>query len=55
MNPADGPFAAAVKGTIALQRYGRPEEIAALASFLCSDDAAFITGASLKADGGASA
>lgn len=26
MNPADGPFAANIKGAIALQRYGKPEE-----------------------------
>lgn len=33
-------------------RVGRPEEVAAAASFLASDDASFITGASLAVDGG---
>jgi len=33
-------------------RMGQPEEIAALAHFLCSDEAAFITGAAYPIDGG---
>jgi 3-oxoacyl-[acyl-carrier protein] reductase len=33
-------------------RFGRPEEIAGLAAFLCSPSAGFITGACLVADGG---
>ncbi len=33
-------------------RMGEPEEIAALAAFLCSDEAAFITGAAYDIDGG---
>lgn len=34
-------------------RMGRPEEIAALAAFLCSDEASFVTGAAYDIDGGA--
>ena len=34
-------------------RMGRPEEIAALVAFLCSDEAAFITGSAYDIDGGA--
>ena len=33
-------------------RVGRPEDIAALALFLCSDEAGFITGENICADGG---
>jgi len=35
-----------------LRRLGRPEEIAAVAAFLLSDDASFITGHALPVDGG---
>lgn len=38
--------------TIPLGRYGRPEEIAALATFLCSPQAAYITGQTIVVDGG---
>ncbi|WP_116140477.1 acetoacetyl-CoA reductase [Trinickia diaoshuihuensis] len=37
---------------IPVGRLGRPEEVAALVAFLCSDDAAFITGADLAVNGG---
>lgn len=37
---------------IALKRWGRPEEIARAALFLCSEDASFITGSTLVVDGG---
>ena len=33
-------------------RFGLPGEIAAAAAFLCSDDAAYITGHTLPVDGG---
>ncbi len=35
-----------------LKRFGSPEDIAATALFLASDEAAFITGQTLLADGG---
>lgn len=34
-------------------RMGRPEEVAALVAFLCSDEAGFITGSAYDIDGGA--
>ena len=37
-----------------LRRLAKPEEIAATAAFLLSDDASFITGAPILADGGVS-
>ena len=36
----------------ALKRVGRPEEFAAVAAFLCSEKASYVTGASLMIDGG---
>ena len=52
MNPANGPFADTLRGHMAIGRYGRPEEIAGFVAYLASPEAAYITGASLLADGG---
>jgi NAD(P)-dependent dehydrogenase (short-subunit alcohol dehydrogenase family) len=38
--------------TQALGRMGKPEEIAAAAVYLASDEAAFVTGSCLMTDGG---
>ncbi|KNG94531.1 SDR family NAD(P)-dependent oxidoreductase [Pseudaestuariivita atlantica] len=43
---------AAYHDAIPLNRYGSEEEIAALIAFLCSDDASYITGQCIAADGG---
>jgi meso-butanediol dehydrogenase/(S,S)-butanediol dehydrogenase/diacetyl reductase len=44
-----------LRRTIPLQRWGRPEEIAAVIAFLTSADASFITGAIVPVDGGVTA
>jgi 3-oxoacyl-[acyl-carrier protein] reductase len=57
----DGPLARSVFGdrleneleSIPVGRLGRPAEVAALVSFLLSDDAGYITGATLDVNGGA--
>jgi 3-oxoacyl-[acyl-carrier protein] reductase len=55
MNPSDGELSKLVKHTIAVERYGRTEEIAAFVAFLAGPESGYLTGASLKIDGGASA
>lgn len=44
----------AILGQIAMRRYGEPEEVASVVAFLCSDDAAYITGQTIEISGGLS-
>lgn len=46
---------AKVNEGIPMKRHAQPEEIAALYAFLASDDAAYITGADIRIDGGETA
>jgi NAD(P)-dependent dehydrogenase (short-subunit alcohol dehydrogenase family) len=47
----EGPWPS-VRARMPLARFGRPEEIAAVAAFLASDEASFVTGHTYAADGG---
>lgn len=51
-NPASGPFAETMLGLLAVKRYARAEEIAAMTAYLAGPEAGYITGASLLIDGG---
>ncbi|GGU26872.1 3-ketoacyl-ACP reductase [Lentzea flava] len=52
MNPEDGPMAETIRGLTALGRYGQPAEIAELVAALAGAAGAYVTGASINADGG---
>ena len=41
----------AIKGQIALGRYGKPEEVASVISFLASEDASYVSGQVIVIDG----
>lgn len=49
---ADPEFTAMVERRTPAARWGRPEEIAAVAHFLASDESSYVTGQTLLADGG---
>ncbi|NYI02742.1 SDR family oxidoreductase [Cupriavidus plantarum] len=52
MNPEDSDFGRALHDVMALKRHSSPAEIAGFVAYLASDEAGFITGASLNIDGG---
>ena len=49
---ADAAYAKAVMESIPVRRYGQPEDCAGIVSFLCSDEAEYITGQTIYTDGG---
>jgi 3-oxoacyl-[acyl-carrier protein] reductase len=52
MNPADGPGADVLLPLVALGRYARAEEIAAVIAHIADADCAYVTGAAVNVDGG---
>ena len=54
LDDPNGPIAPVLAATPA-RRAGEPDEVARLAAFLCSDDAAYINGACIAIDGGKAA
>jgi NAD(P)-dependent dehydrogenase (short-subunit alcohol dehydrogenase family) len=53
LEAANEPYMAQMVEASALAREGRPEELAAVAAFLVSDEASFMTGTDVLVDGGA--
>ncbi len=49
---AEGRPEQELKKLMPLGRFGKPEEVAALAGFLASDDSAYITGQVISINGG---
>lgn len=54
MSEVDAEGREAALRLVPMRRYGRPEDIAAAMAFLASDDAAYITGQTLRVNGGMS-
>lgn len=52
MNPADGPFAAAQRSFLALDRFGTVDDVAAAVLYLAGPGGSYVTGTELNVDGG---
>ncbi len=52
MNPADGPMKDMMHGFMAIKRHARVDEVAGMAAYLASEEAAIVTGACHTIDGG---
>jgi 3-oxoacyl-[acyl-carrier protein] reductase len=55
LNPASGDWAVPQKAATALNRYGHVDEVAALVSFVASQESSYVTAANLTVDGGMNA
>jgi len=52
LNPADGPYAEAMKKITSVGHFGKPDDVAYAVAFLASPESSFINGISLSVDGG---
>jgi NAD(P)-dependent dehydrogenase (short-subunit alcohol dehydrogenase family) len=55
LRAAVGPAYDDMARATAVQRLGTPEEVAGMVAYLSSDEAAYVTGANIRFDGGTSA
>ncbi len=55
LNPEHGEFAETLKKSMALPRYAKADEVAALVAYLVGPESGFVTGASVTIDGGLNA
>ena len=55
LKPSDEDLIAGMLQPVALKRFGTPAEIGNVVAFLASDDASYVTGATINVDGGWSA
>jgi NAD(P)-dependent dehydrogenase (short-subunit alcohol dehydrogenase family) len=52
MNTMSGPFAEKILPSVPAGRFGTPEDLGAAAVYLASNEASWVTGATLVLDGG---